>query len=121
MIHAPLTLRKYSVVPAFSGRSARAPPRSLIEPGRGWKHPDEEKEDAMAIHVSGRMALLFERHELEVDGDPPFTVPAFRCRWCGFTVVADTPDDLPDHGCTGPRAEASYRGVPEPPLSHSAP
>jgi hypothetical protein len=75
----------------------------------------------MAIHVSGRMQLLFDRHELAVDGDPPFTVPAFRCRWCGFTVVADTPDDLPDHGCTGPQAEPTYRGAPEPPLSHSAP
>ncbi len=74
----------------------------------------------MTIHVSGRMRTLFERHELEVDGDPPFNVPAFRCRWCGFTVVVDVPDDLPDHGCTGPRTEPSYRGPPAPPLSHSS-
>lgn len=74
----------------------------------------------MTIHVSGRVRLLFDRHELTVDGDPPLKVPAFTCRWCGFTVVADTPDDLPDHGCTGPKAEAAYRGSPPPPLSHRA-
>ena len=75
----------------------------------------------MTIHVSGRMALLFERHELEVDGDPSFTVPAFRCRWCGFTVVTDTPDDIPDHSCSGPPAQTSARNVPPPPFSHAPP
>jgi hypothetical protein len=71
----------------------------------------------MTIHVSGRVRVLFERHELTVDDG--LSVPAFRCRWCGFTVVVDTPDELPDHGCTGPEASASYRGMPAPPLSHS--
>ncbi len=75
----------------------------------------------MTIHVSGRVRVLFDRHELTVDGDPPFSVPAFTCHWCGFTVVVDTPDDLPDHGCTGPQPQASYRGAPAPPLSHSPP
>jgi hypothetical protein len=63
----------------------------------------------MTIHVSGTVRMLFERHELEVPGDPPATVPAFRCRWCGFTVVADARDPLPDHLCTGPEKPASVR------------
>ncbi len=75
----------------------------------------------MNIHVSGRVRALFDRHELTVDGDPPVKVPAFTCRWCGFTVVTDTPDDLPDHGCTGPGQPSAYRGEPFPPLSHSPP
>ena len=75
----------------------------------------------MTIHVSGRVRLLFERHELTLDGDPPVAVPAFRCRWCGFTVVTDTPDDLPDHACSGPPAEAAVRNVPPPPFSHAGP
>ncbi len=74
----------------------------------------------MTVHVSGRMRVLFERHELPLasDGEEERTVPAFRCRWCGFTVVTDTPDDLPDHACSGPAAEPSFRGTPAPPLSH---
>lgn len=73
----------------------------------------------MTIHVSGRMRTLFERHELPVEGEEPVSVPAFRCRWCGFTVVTDTPDDLPDHACSGPRHEAEVRGEPTPPLTHA--
>ncbi len=75
----------------------------------------------MTIHVSGRVRVLFERHELEVDDDPPFSVPAFRCRWCGFTVVTDTLDDIPDHSCSGPQPQASARNVPPPPFSHAPP
>ena len=77
----------------------------------------------MKIHVSGKMRALFERHDLPVGGDDPEadSVPAFRCRWCGFTVVTDTPDDLPDHSCDGPREEAAYRGEPAPPLTHARP
>ncbi len=75
----------------------------------------------MTIHVSGRMRVLFDRHELEVDDDPPLAVPAFRCRWCGFTVVTDTADDIPDHACSGPTEERSARGIPAPPLTHSPP
>ncbi len=75
----------------------------------------------MTIHVSGRVRVLFERHELTIDDDPPLTVPAFRCRWCGFTVVTDTPDDLPDHGCSGPQAQPSMRNMPAAPYSHSPP
>jgi hypothetical protein len=74
----------------------------------------------MTIHVSGRVRVLFDRQELTVDGDPPVSVQAFRCRWCGFTVVVDAPNDLPDHACTGPQAQPSYRGVPPPPFTHSA-
>lgn len=54
------------------------------------------------VLVSGTMRMLFERHELEVTDDPPVKVPAFRCRWCGFTVVTDAPGPLPDHDCKGP-------------------
>lgn len=73
----------------------------------------------MTIHVSGRMRALFERHELEVGDDPPVTVPAFRCRWCGFTAVTDTPDDIPDHSCSGPQRQTTARNVPPPPFSHA--
>lgn len=73
----------------------------------------------MTVHVSGRMRMLFERHDLAVEGDPPLSVPAFRCRWCGFTVVVDVADELPDHSCTGPVPKPGYRGVPAPPMSHS--
>ena len=73
----------------------------------------------MTIHVSGRVRVLFERHELEVDGESSISVPAFRCRWCGFTVVTDTPDDIPDHACSGPAAQASMHGIPPPPLTHA--
>ncbi len=73
----------------------------------------------MTVHVSGRMRMLFERHDLAVEGDPPLSVPAFRCRWCGFTVVVDVADELPDHSCTGPAPKAGYRGLPAPPMSHS--
>ncbi len=73
----------------------------------------------MTIHVSGRMRVLFDRHELEVDDDPPMSVPAFRCRWCGFTVVTDTPDDIPDHACSGPASQPSVHGIPPPPLTHA--
>ena len=75
----------------------------------------------MTIHVSGRMRPLFERHELPLADDPHDTVPAFRCRWCGFTVVTDTPDDIPDHACSGPQPHASARNVPPPPFSHAPP
>ncbi len=75
----------------------------------------------MPIHVSGRMRALFERHELPVADDPHDTVPAFRCRWCGFTAVTDTPDDIPDHACSGPPAQAAARNVPPPPFSHAGP
>ncbi len=73
----------------------------------------------MTIHVSGKVRLLFDRQELMVDDDPAVTVAAFRCRWCGFTVVADAPDDLPDHGCCGPSPEPRFRGAAVPPLTHS--
>ncbi len=72
----------------------------------------------MTIHVSGRVRLLFDREEIPVDGDPNVTVAAFRCRWCGFTVVADSPDDLPDHGCSGPSPEPRFRGAAVPAMSH---
>ncbi len=75
----------------------------------------------MTVHVSGNLRVLFERHELEVEGDPPITVPAFRCRWCGFTVVCDARDPLPDHACTGPERSGAFRGIPEPPSSHVPP
>ncbi len=75
----------------------------------------------MTIHVSGRMRVLFERHEIALEDDPHGTVPAFRCRWCGFTVVTDTPDDSPDHTCSGPGPHPSARNLPPPPLSHSPP
>ncbi len=123
MIHGPLTLSKYSVVHSFTHRCARpshperAPGQVSYRGSRRVKRSAEE-EDAMTIHVSGRVRLLFDRHELRVDGEPPISVPAFRCRWCGFTVVADTPDDLPDHGCTGPQPAPAYRSAPTPPLSH---
>jgi hypothetical protein len=61
----------------------------------------------MSILVSGTVRVLFERHELEVPADPPLKVPAFRCRWCGFTVVTDAAGPLPDHECRGPGAEGS--------------
>jgi hypothetical protein len=73
----------------------------------------------MTIHVSGRMHVLFERHEVSVGGEDADTVPAFSCRWCGFTVVTDTPDDLPDHTCSGPRHEPTFRGEPPPAMSHT--
>lgn len=73
----------------------------------------------MTIHVSGTVRLVFERHELEVPGEPPITVPAFRCRWCGFTVVADEREPLPDHACTGPEHAGEFRGIPTPPLTHA--
>jgi hypothetical protein len=75
----------------------------------------------MTIHVSGRVRVLFERHDLAVESDPPATVPAFRCRWCGFTVGTDTADDIPDHACSGPPAQTSVRNVPPPPFSHAPP
>ena len=71
--------------------------------------------------VSGRVRALFERHELEVEDDPPIPVPAFRCRWCGFPAVTDTPDDIPDHSCSGPPARTTARNVPPPPFSHAQP
>jgi hypothetical protein len=73
----------------------------------------------MTIHVSGRVRLLFDRTEIPVGDDPAEIVTAFRCRWCGFTVVTDAPDDLPDHGCSGPSPEPKFRGAAVPPLSHS--
>jgi hypothetical protein len=73
----------------------------------------------MTIHVSGTVRVLFERHELEVPGDPPVKVPAFRCRWCDFTVVTDESSGLPDHACDGPAAREAYRNVPPPPYSHA--
>jgi hypothetical protein len=73
----------------------------------------------MTIHVSGRMRMLFERHDLTLEGEPSLSVPAFRCRWCGFTAVIDAADELPDHACSGPVAKATYRGEPAPPMSHS--
>ncbi len=74
----------------------------------------------MAIHVSGTVRVLFERHELEVPSDPPVKVPAFRCMWCGFTVVTDG-RELPDHECTGPGAPPTFRNVPPAPMSHHVP
>ncbi len=74
------------------------------------------------MHVSGRMRVLFERHEIEVPGDgnePTVSVPAFRCRWCGFTAVTDTSDDIPDHSCSGPVEVTTGRTFPPAPLSHS--
>ncbi len=76
----------------------------------------------MTMHVSGRMRVLFDRQEIEVpgeDGEEPVLVPSFRCRWCGFTVVTDTPDDIPDHTCSGPAAETTARDFPPPPMTHS--
>ena len=46
-------------------------------------------------------------------------VPAFRCRWCDFTVVTDEASALPDHACDGPAASESYRNLPPPPFSHA--
>ncbi len=75
----------------------------------------------MTMHVSGKMRLLFDRQEIPVDpADPNVTVAAFRCRWCGFTVVTDAPDDLPDHGCSGPSPEPRFRGAAVPAMSHKA-
>ncbi len=75
----------------------------------------------MTMHVSGRMRVLFQRHEIEVEGDgePAVTVPAYRCRWCGFTAVTDTSDDIPDHACSGPVQKEEARNYPPPPLSHA--
>ncbi len=73
----------------------------------------------MTIHVSGTVRVLFERLDLEVAGDPPVKVPAFRCRWCDFTVVTEDVNALPDHACDGPPARETYRNVPPPPYSHS--
>ena len=72
----------------------------------------------MTIHVSGTVRVLFERHELEVPGIA-VKVPAFRCRWCDFTVVTDESSGLPDHACDGPAAREVYRNVPPPPYSHA--
>jgi hypothetical protein len=74
----------------------------------------------MAILVSGTVRVVFEKHELEVPDDPPVKVPAYRCRWCGFTVVTDG-TALPDHECTGPVGAPTYHNVPPAPLSHHAP
>ncbi|HZA15164.1 MAG TPA: hypothetical protein VE618_11725 [Myxococcaceae bacterium] len=59
----------------------------------------------MKLIVTGSMSVLFEKHEMEVHADAgPVKVPAFRCRWCGWTVVTDKRGALPDHECSGPTA-----------------
>jgi hypothetical protein len=57
----------------------------------------------MKILVRGTMTAMFEKHEMEVEAEEgPLKVPAFRCRWCGWTVVTDAHAPLPDHECSGP-------------------
>jgi hypothetical protein len=56
------------------------------------------------IVVSGRMAILFDRVALHVDGDEEEdSVFGYRCRWCGWTYVVDEPKLIPDHECRGGR------------------
>ena len=57
--------------------------------------------------VSGRMAILFDRISVPLEEAEDGSVPAFRCRWCGFTYVVEEPRLIPDHECKGPSVQAA--------------
>ena len=59
---------------------------------------------AKITFVSGRMRVLFDVREIQLDESGDLRVSSYVCKWCGFTAVVDEPALIPDHECRGPGA-----------------